>query len=269
MCPLGGSLVNEHGRMVAHVLAVETPKDGLVLVDTGVGLDDCAHPRERLGAPFVKITGLSHDPRQTARRQIEALGFHAEDVRHVLVTHLDLDHAGGLPDFPHATVHVHAAEHQAAVVVRRLADRGRYRACHWAHGPRFELYDELDGERWFGFERAKPLRGLPPEIVAVPLPGHTRGHAAIAVQSDEHWLLHAGDAYFHEGTIDLRRERPRLGARLFERAVAWDHARVLDNHARLAELHRAHGDRVSIFSAHDPNELARMQHRARESRAAA
>lgn len=244
--------------MVAHCLLIETPRDGLVLVDTGIGLDDVAQPRARLGSFFVTVTGLRPDAQRTAARQVEALGFRREDVRHVVLTHLDLDHAGGLPDFPHATVHTHADEHRAAVVVRAFAERARYRECHWAHGPKFALYSELAGERWFGFEKARPLAGLVDEIVAIPLSGHTRGHAAIAVKSGPGWLLHAGDAYFHAGTVDRTQEKPRFGLRAFERLVAWDLDRVRANHARLRELHEAHGDEVTVFSAHDPNELARL-----------
>lgn len=256
MCPAAGSLINGSGRLVAHCLLIETAKDGLVLVDTGIGLDDYANPGARLGAPFVKVVGLQRDPERAAARQVERLGFARSDVRHVVLTHLDLDHAGGLPDFPEARVHVHAAEHRAAVITRALADRGRYRACQWAHGPKFALYDQLAGERWFGFERARPLEGLPPEIVAIPLAGHTRGHAAIAVKTGESWLMHAGDAYFHKGAVDSTFERPRIGARFFERAVAWDYKLVERNHARLNELYRQHADSVRMFSAHDPTEFA-------------
>jgi glyoxylase-like metal-dependent hydrolase (beta-lactamase superfamily II) len=36
--------------------------------------------------------------------QVQRLGFDPRDVRHIVLTHLDFDHAGGLDDFPHATV---------------------------------------------------------------------------------------------------------------------------------------------------------------------
>jgi len=51
---------------------------------------------------------LSPDFREehTALRQIERLGYHPRDVRHIVLSHLDFDHAGGLDDFPHATVHM-------------------------------------------------------------------------------------------------------------------------------------------------------------------
>ncbi|MGZ5970110.1 MAG: MBL fold metallo-hydrolase [Polyangiales bacterium] len=264
MCPSVGKMLNDQGKMVAHCLLIETDRDGLVLVDTGIGLDDCASPRQRLGGPFVTLVGLRPDPAQTAARQVEALGFSRQDVRHIVVTHLDLDHAGGLPDFPHARVHVHADEHRAAVIVRAIMEKPRYRSCHWAHDPKFELYSETAGEKWFGFEKAKPLAGLSAEIVAIPLAGHSRGHAAIAVRSNP-WLLHAGDAYFHEGVVDETREKPRFGAMSFERIVGFDYARVKENHRRLRELHRAHKDEVTVFSAHDPNEFARLRARARDN----
>lgn len=268
MCPVMGNAINDLGTMVAHCLLIETERDGLVLVDTGIGLEDCATPRQRLGGMFVKVTGLNPDPLQTAVRQVETLGFKREDVRHIVVTHLDLDHAGGLPDFPQARVHVHADEHRAAVVVRAFADRSRYRACHWAHSPKFELYSETAGEKWFGFEKAKPLAGLSAEIIVLPLPGHTRGHAAIAVRSDR-WLLHAGDAFFHEGVVDSTREKPRFGAMAFERLVGVDYASVKENHRRLRELHDAHASEVSVFCAHDPHQFARLRARSHASKSVA
>ncbi|WGR91351.1 MBL fold metallo-hydrolase [Bradyrhizobium sp. ISRA435] len=99
MCPIGQRLVNgigglfRRGRMVCHCLLVES-NDGLVLVDTGIGLDDIADPA-RLGRKWVRQTTPRLDPAETAVRQIKALGFSPNDVRHLLLTHLDRDHAGG------------------------------------------------------------------------------------------------------------------------------------------------------------------------------
>ena len=58
------------------------------------------------------------DPAETAVRQVEALGYSKSDVRHLLLTHLDRDHAGGIPDFPNAKVHVHHREYDMAVTRR-------------------------------------------------------------------------------------------------------------------------------------------------------
>src|SRR5688572_18789462 len=119
LCPFGGKLVSGTGgftgaEIVCHCLLVETA-DSLVLVDTGMGLDDMRHPYRRLGVPFTAAFRVQSDPAATAIEQIRALGHDPADVRHIACTHLDLDHAGGLPDFPDAEVHVFAPELEAAV----------------------------------------------------------------------------------------------------------------------------------------------------------
>jgi len=46
--------------------------------------------------------------------RLEVLGLQSEDIDLVFCSHLHFDHAGGLCEFCHAEVHVHAKEMQAA-----------------------------------------------------------------------------------------------------------------------------------------------------------
>jgi glyoxylase-like metal-dependent hydrolase (beta-lactamase superfamily II) len=261
LCPLGSRLVYGEGslldraRMVCHCLLVET-NDGLVLVDTGFGMGDLADPVGHLGRLFLGALAPRLDPEETAVRQVERLGFQAADVRHVVPTHLDLDHAGGLSDFPHATVHIHAAEHAAAMARATFWERERYKPAHWAHHPSWSLY-EARGEPWFGFPCVRALEGLPPEILLVPMFGHTRGHCAVAVDAGSRWLVHAGDAYFYRE--EMRFDRPRCTPALaaFQRVVAMDDAARRANQARLRALARDRSQEVDVFCAHDPVELDR------------
>jgi len=239
--------------LVCHCLLIET-EAGLVLVDTGLGLTDVAHGGPRLGRAFTGIVRPALRESETARRQIEALGFKADDVQHIVLTHLDVDHAGGLPDFPRATVHVLAREHDAAQTRRHLKERDRYRPAQWAHAPDWQLYTAT-GEDWHGFDAVRGLKGLPPEILLVPLAGHTRGHAAIAVQGDHGWLLHAGDAYFHRDEMAAQPCCP-LGLKIFQNLVAIDNGERRRNQARLQQLATGHDD-VDVFCSHDPVELNR------------
>ncbi len=240
--------------MIAHCLVIET-NDGLVLVDTGFGLDDVRQPRERLGGMFVNVSRPRMNEATTAIRQIEALGFRADDVRHVLPTHLDLDHAGGLPDFPKAKVHMYGLEIDAATARATLNERERYRPSHFAHGPDWVRYD-VGGERWFGFECARDLAGLPPEILIVPLVGHTRGHSGIAVETDAGWILHAGDAYFSNAEMHPTTPRCPWPLAAFQRVVARDDLARRRNAERIRIL--ARDDKVNVFSAHDAYELERF-----------
>lgn len=254
MCPVVVSRGGNH--LVAHVLVIETARSGLVLVDTGIGDAARRSPGEWLGSRFTRVVRPSTDPGGSARSQLAAMGLDPHDVRHVVVTHLDLDHAGGLADFPDATVHVHAHE-LAAATDPSWRERDRYRPIQWSHGPSWATYRRM-GEEWFGFPAVHALEGLPEEVLLVPLPGHTRGHCAVAVDAPGGWLLHAGDAYFQAHTVDAG---PAL-VRSFERLMAVDRRRVADNHARLAELVDRHGGpdgEVRVFCSHDPGELEALR----------
>ena len=263
--PVGGRLVHgeagprHQARIICHVLLLETDQ-GLVLVDSGIGLADVAAARARLGGQFVSIVRPTLDPEETALRQIERLSFSPRDVRHIVLTHLDLDHAGGLADFPEARVHVLAREHDAAMAPT-FRERSRYRAVQWEHGPRWSRY-EPEGEPFFGFECVRQLEGLPPEILMIPLLGHTRGHSAVAVQTSAGWLLHAGDAYFHHGEMDPEPHCP-VGLRILQSLVQVNGSLRLYNQERLRELVRSHGDEVRVVSAHDPGEWERAAQKVR------
>jgi glyoxylase-like metal-dependent hydrolase (beta-lactamase superfamily II) len=244
--------------MVCHCLLVETDQ-GLVLVETGLGQDDIVRPRESLGRRFLFLTRTRLDPAETAVMQVAALGFSPDDVRHIIVTHLDVDHAGGLRDFPRARVHVYETEYRTAVAADLGPRPSRYSPVQWSHGPNWIVHGSSVADRWFGFEAVRELEGLPPEILLVPLAGHTRGHAGVAVQAGSRWLLHAGDAYFFHGQMDPGEPRCPPTLSIFESLVTTDRPARRRNQARLRELVRGHGDEVEVFSAHDPIELRRCQ----------
>jgi glyoxylase-like metal-dependent hydrolase (beta-lactamase superfamily II) len=273
LCPHGGRLIGGEGgllstaNVICHCLLIESG-DGLVLVDTGFGREDARNPAQ-LGQPFR--VALRPRPRldETAIAQVEALGFAAADVRHIVVTHLDVDHAGGLPDFPAAEVHVLAPE-LAEALHPSLRERARYvGGAHWKHGARWAEHDSgAGGERWFGFESLQILPGLDFELALIPLLGHSRGHTGIAVKNGERWLLHCGDAYFNHGEMETPPHCPP-GLKLFQRLLASDHKARVANTARLRELAADHGDEVSLFCSHDPHELEREQRAAGATGAAA
>ncbi len=234
--------------LVCHVLLIETG-NGLVLVDSGYGLDDIADPARRVG-PARHFVRPTFNPGETAARQIGELGFRRDDVRHIVITHFDADHIGGISDFPHAQIHVTAAEALAATVSPTRAEKLRYRPAQRAHGPKIVEHAPA-GETWRGFAAAKPLDDIAPGIVLVPLPGHTRGHACVAVDAGHRWLLHAGDAFYHPGTIDGHSRVP-LALRAMETLIGADRKKVRDNHARLAGLYRRADPDLAIICAHDP-----------------
>jgi glyoxylase-like metal-dependent hydrolase (beta-lactamase superfamily II) len=237
--------------LACHVLLVETPASGLVLVDTGLGTADYQAITSRLGRGFaLGYAKPAIDPALAAIRQVERLGFDPRDVRHVIQTHLDLDHVGGLSDFPWATVHVHRAELAAAEARRGMRARERYRPAMWAHGPNWELYPS-EGESWNGFAAVRDLPGLPPEILIVPLFGHTHGHCGVVIQADTGWLVDAGDAFFDSREVHGPKRVCDRKIRLFEAAVTTSRPQRVANQQRLRRL-IAEQPGIDVFCAHDP-----------------
>lgn len=238
------------GMVPARVLLVDAP-GGLVLVDTGIGLLDIADPAARLG-PSRHVLRPRLEPAETAHERIVALGRDPRDVRHIVLTHLDLDHIGGLADFPEAHVHVASEALTWAVRTPRWLERRRYRRAQWAHGPRFREYT-YGTDRWEGF-RAHPLDHVIEGMVLVNLPGHTAGHAGVLVpgDDDEKDVLHAGDAFYHRGQLDPSVGRPRLLA-IPERLMALQPAAVELTHAGLAALADRHRESLDVVCAHDPS----------------
>jgi glyoxylase-like metal-dependent hydrolase (beta-lactamase superfamily II) len=256
MCPRFGKALNGSGLFVAHCLLIES-EAGLILVDTGAGLDLVARHRAMLPWQMREAVRPRFLVEETARRQIEKLGLDPADVRHIVTTHLDYDHAGGLADFPDATVHIFEDELRGALDRPSLAERGRYVPALWAHGPRWATA-RVQGDTWRGFDCVRALPGLPPEILMIPLIGHSRGHAGVAVDVGGRWLLHCGDAYFFKGELEVPRphcSRMLLGV---QRALAFDHAARLHNRERLRSL-KATAPDVTLFCAHDPDELAALR----------
>jgi glyoxylase-like metal-dependent hydrolase (beta-lactamase superfamily II) len=266
-CPIGGMFVdgatrNEtHAHLTNHCLLVET-NDGLVLIDTGYGMKDVASPRSRLHPFFLRLLRPELAEEMTAIRQVQRLGFRAHDVRHVVLSHLDFDHAGGLDDFPAATVHLLREEMMSATAQSTPLDRLRYRPQQWGNRDHWRAYEPTAGDTWMGFTCVSELSGLEAEIALVPLAGHTLGHAGVAVRRDGGWLLYAGDAYFFHEEMSLEKPRCTPGLAAYQRMMEKDRKQRLANQERLRDLRRTVGATVEIFCAHDATEFVRLAGRS-------
>ncbi|MEM9866012.1 MAG: MBL fold metallo-hydrolase [Myxococcota bacterium] len=243
MCPFAWATGGE--SFVCHVLLIEHD-EGLVLCDTGFGTADIETPSRIPGRQLLRP---AFDRQETALMQVKKLGFSPKDVRHILLTHLDPDHAGGISDFPGAEVHLLQDEWNAAQNPPTRAEASRYVKAQWAHGPKWRTHTP-DGERWEGFERVRPLEAFGDQLALIPLRGHTRGHAGIALEGEAGWMVFAGDAYFHRNEVRTDAKPAPLGVRLTQRLIAVNYAERNANVRRLRELGTRRSD-VQLIPAHD------------------
>ena len=83
---------------------IEHPK-GLALFDTGMKLDNWP--------PQYRQDGEQRTD-QMIDRQLAGIGYKPDDIRYVIMSHMHLDHAGGMPIFPKATFIIRKSELKAA-----------------------------------------------------------------------------------------------------------------------------------------------------------
>lgn len=263
MCPFGGHLMDGMtpgigpASLVCHCLLLETPQ-GLTLVDTGFGTIDLLHPEKRLSGFFRVLNRPEKNVELAAVQQIRALGFKPEDVRNIVLTHLDFDHAGGISDFPHAQVHVFRNEYQHGLEKKGFINTRRYSHPQWQNHESWMKYD-TQGDKWFGFDAVREMKGLGSDILMVPLVGHTWGHCGVAVNTGKNWLFLAGDAYFNANEMDLVNPHCPAGASAYQTMMEVDRNARLGNQKRLRELIRVAGEKVKVCCSHDPAELAALQ----------
>lgn len=233
-------------QMPVTCAIVERP-DGLLLIDTGWSRAQCAWPEQDPGRATKVLLGLKVRAEDALASQLISLGYDPGEVRHIVATHLHIDHVGGVADFPHARVHASAAEWAERTRGRRAGYDPR--TLGFAH--RLELH-ALKGPPALGFPASEDLLG-DGSVLLLDARGHTRGSVAVAVRLEDRWLLHVGDAcMFTSDYSEVARARPTLYARFMSQDLTAQQ-RTFDA-IRAAE--REHG--ATVVPSHDPEVFASL-----------
>lgn len=233
---------------VCYVLLVKTNR-GWMLIDSGFGKKDL-----KWNSPFVirffqRIMGIPKDESNTAIEQVKQLGIDPVEVKDIVLTHLHIDHAGGISDFPWANVHVFDSEFKAAMKHQGKIGIGYVRR-QWRNHQNWIFYRNPQ-EKWFDFTAIR-IPELEPAVFLIPSPGHTIGHCMVAVQKEEGWILHGGDAIY-PFYLD-RSENNMLPPKRMLRSTFGLYIPVL------TELISNHGDKIQIICGHDGVSFEKNNH---------
>jgi glyoxylase-like metal-dependent hydrolase (beta-lactamase superfamily II) len=169
-------------------------------------------------------------PEEEVGSQLRALGHDPASVRHVVMTHMHGDHAGGLSHFP--KVDIILTETEARMSLRRTGPLNGYLNSHYPawFSPRTLTFQD---EPWETFDATIPLTG-DGTVRLIPTPGHTLGHTSVVVDRGDHVVLLCGDATYSDATL-------RAG--------------TVDGVAQSATLHRDSTRRMRELSARRPTVL--------------
>jgi glyoxylase-like metal-dependent hydrolase (beta-lactamase superfamily II) len=228
-----------------YAFALEHP-EGVLVVDTGETarvLEPGYVPRWH---PFYRF-GLKESiaPEDEIGPQLERLGIAPADVRWVVLTHMHVDHAGGLQHFPSNEILVSRTEYELA-----SGFRGRMRGYLSNRFPTWLKPTLLDlpATPYGPFPRSLKLTAAG-DVTLVGLEGHTPGHIGVVVEENDHLVLFAGDSSYNE---DLMLRGAVDGVSPDEQAARRTHERI---HALAAE-------RPTVYLvAHDPQTGDRLADR--------
>ncbi|MHB1986401.1 MAG: MBL fold metallo-hydrolase [Acidimicrobiales bacterium] len=178
-------------------MAVTRIADGVVEIDTLLGGWEKVTAGYLVEGPRpVLVETGSQSSVATLLGALEELGVEPSDLAGVAVTHIHLDHAGGVGDvarsFPNATVYVHEKGARHLVDPSRLVD-----SAARVYGPLLDsLYGRLDPtppERLHVLADAEEIEvGNGRRLRAIDSPGHAKHHLGLLDSASG--ILFAGDA---------------------------------------------------------------------------
>jgi len=222
-----------------YAFAIEH-RDGVVLIDAGANAGCMNLPRWH--PYFRRAVQFDIEPEQEVGPQLRALGIASSDVKLIVLTHLHIDHDGGLAAFPQARMLVRAGDRAAASGFR--GQLGGYLPQRWPKSFDPEPLTFAD-EPYGPFARSQRLTA-DGALVALPTPGHTPGHVSVVLDDGERRFVFLGDASYSQDNL--------LAGRVD--GVSPNAATARDTMARLVALAAARP--TVLLPAHDPDTADRL-----------
>jgi N-acyl homoserine lactone hydrolase len=194
-----GSLARKPGWYPVPVFLVEHPTEGPFLIDVGYDPGIESDPRPTLGVLFGKVAMKHRLVARSLTQEVAGRGVDPAEVDTVVMTHLHLDHASGIGQWPQATFVVDRVERKTA----KLPLPGPYVRSHLAKVERWREveYGGADSEPFESFERTIDLFG-DGLVRLISSPGHSPGHQSVLLRLRDRWALILGDAMM--STRELR-----------------------------------------------------------------
>ena len=189
-------------RIPCPVFLVRHPSAGMVLVDTGLHPSIASDPRQNYGRLANRVTPPELGQGEDAPAQLRARGIEPSQVSVVVMTHLHMDHASAISEFPDSTFVVSETEWIDATTGSRPALRS-YRPAHYDFVFDYRTVDFGRGNisSYASFGRTFDLFGDGSVRLAYT-PGHSAGHMCVVCRLRERDFVIGGDAVYTQAQLE-------------------------------------------------------------------
>ncbi|MGZ5323102.1 MAG: N-acyl homoserine lactonase family protein [Solirubrobacterales bacterium] len=194
-------------RLPVPAFLVRHPGVGAILVDTGLHPSVASDPRHNLGRIGGSLFELEQG--RDAVSQLRPKGVSPADVAVVVMTHLHLDHASAISEFPESLFVVSSDEWREATEHGTI--RNGYRPVHYDHAFDYCSVDfDSDAIESYGpFGRTFDLLG-DGSVRLVFTPGHSAGHMSVICRLPRRDFVICGDVAHTWRLLEGRAEPGRF-----------------------------------------------------------
>jgi glyoxylase-like metal-dependent hydrolase (beta-lactamase superfamily II) len=181
---------------------IRHPSAGAILVDTGLHPSVATDGEENMGRLAARFGKPALEPGKDVAAQLRARGLDAGEIPVVVMTHLHLDHASAISEFPNSTFVISEVEWEAATVGPKPALNG-YRRAHFDYAFDYRTVDFDRGgiDSYSSFARCFDLFG-DGSIRLAYTPGHSAGHMSVIAHLAERDFVIGGDAVYMQAQLD-------------------------------------------------------------------
>jgi glyoxylase-like metal-dependent hydrolase (beta-lactamase superfamily II) len=230
---------------------IRHPSAGAILVDTGLHPSIATDPRQNFGSLGARFGKPALEAGEDVPSQLRKRGLDPGEIPVVVMTHLHIDHASAISEFPKSTFVVSETEWNFAASGSSPLLNG-YRRAHYDYAFEYRTvdFDRANVNSYAGFGRTFDLFGDGSVRLAYT-PGHSPGHMSVIAHLAERDFVIGGDAVYMLAQLEgSEPAAPR----------PYDAHNLRRSIQELRLFHRQFPDAI-VTPGHDPDFYARIEQR--------
>jgi len=174
---------------------IRHPSAGAILVDTGLHPSIATDGKENFGGLATRVANPDLATGEDVPAQLRKRSLDPGEIPVVVMTHLHLDHASAISEFPNSTIVVSETEWRSASTDSALLNGYRRRHFDYAFDYRTVDFDRGGIDSYSSFGRCFDLFG-DGSIRLAYTPGHSAGHMSVICHLKERDFVIGGDTTY-------------------------------------------------------------------------